>query len=302
MTLKEAHIIIQQELQTLNSFINLDFDADEVDRALNTSLLNMVESYLEDLDNLRAESKFEDIQQRLDKLDRLYVVDKELTPTLNSSAPTPYYYYDLKTITAPNKFYHLLQDRSKITITCKVDGVNTTVSKVFPNILTKSFLLDNVLTGTLTKTRKESPVSNYYNGILRVFHDGFVVTKIYIDYIKVPTTISYNSISKSSNTNSVTNPTKITVVSTDDLTEGMTVTGTGIPANTTIVSIDSNTQITISLAATVTGTNTLVYGANGTATLPLSESGNIELINKTVSYLLKLGEQSQQKIVNLENK
>lgn len=302
MTVKEAHIIIQQELQTLNSFVGLDFDADEVDRALNTCLLNMVEDALSDLDTLRAESKFEDIQQRLDKLDRLYVVDKELTPTLNSSAPNPYYYYDLKTIQAPNKFYHLLQDRSKISVSCKIKGVPTTVTKVFPNILTKSFILDNSLSGTLTKTRKEAPVSNYYNGILRVFYDGFTISKIYIDYIKVPTLITHNSISKSSNTNSVTNTTKVTVLSTDDLIVGMTVTGTGIPNNTTIVSIDSNTQITISLAATVTGTNLLIYGANGSANMPLSESGNIELINKTVSYLLKVGEQSQQKIVNLENK
>jgi len=299
MTVKEAHIIIQQELQTLNSFVGLDFNSDEVDRALNTCLLNMVEDALSDLDTLRAESKFEDIQQRLDKLDRLYVVDKELTPTLNSSAPNPYYYYDLKTIQAPNKFYHLLQDRSKISVSCKIKGVPTTVTKVFPNILTKSFILDNSLSGTLTKTRKEAPVSNYYNGILRVFYDGFTISKIYIDYIKVPTLITHNSISKSSNT--AVSPT-VTVVSTDDLIVGMTVTGTYIQANTTIVSIDSNTQITLSLSATSIGTNTLVYGANGTANMPLSESGNIELINKTVSYLLKVGEQSQQKIVNLENK
>lgn len=299
MTVKEAHIIIQQELQTLNSFVGLDFNPDEVDRALNTCLLNMVEDALSDLDTLRAESKFEDIQQRLDKLDRLYVVDKELTPTLNSSAPNPYYYYDLKTIQAPNKFYHLLQDRSKISVSCKIKGVPTTVTKVFPNILTKSFILDNSLSGTLTKTRKEAPVSNYYNGILRVFYDGFTISKIYIDYIKVPTLITHDSITKSSNT---TVSTTVTVVSTDDLIVGMTVTGTYIQANTTIVSIDSNTQITLSLPATNTGTNTLVYGANGTANMPLSESGNIELINKTISYLLKVGEQSQQKIVNLENK
>lgn len=300
MTIKDAHIIIQQELQTLNSFVNLDFDKDEVDRALNTCLLNMVENALSDLDTLRAESKFEDIQQRLDKLDRLYIVDKELTPTLNSSAPNPYYYYDLKTIQAPNKFYHLLQDRSKITVNCKVNGVLTAVSKVFPNILTKSFILDNSLTGTLTKTRKESPVSNYYNGILRVFYSDFIVSKIYIDYIKVPAKISYNAITKSSNTTDTS--TIITVGSTDDLIEGMSVTGTGIDSNTTIVSINSNTQITISLPATATGTANLIYGANGTGNMPLSESGNIELINKTISYLMKVGEQSQQKIVNLENK
>lgn len=301
MTLKEAHIIIQQELQSLDSFVNLDFGSKEVDRALNTTLLNMIEDIVSGIDLLRKESKFEEIQQKLDKLDRLYVVDSELTPTLNSSAPNPYYYYDLKTFQTPNKVYHLLQDKSKVRVTCKIDGVNTTVDKIVPNTLVKIASLSNTLENTLSKTKKERPISNYYNGILRVFYDNFTVYRIYIDYIKLPQLISYNSFTKSCNVLNAS--TTITTASTVDVIVGMSVSGTGIQANTVVAEILSDTTFRISIAATATNNNvTVTLNANAGAEMPLSESGNIELVNKTISYLMKVSEQNQQKIVNLENK
>lgn len=51
----------------------------------------------------------------------------------------------------------------------------------------------------------------------------------------------------------------VTMASTTGLTAGMVVTGTGIPASTTIVSVDSGTQITISNNATASATNTLTF-------------------------------------------
>ena len=56
---------------------------------------------------------------------------------------------------------------------------------------------------------------------------------------------------------------------------GMTITGTGIPANTTISSIGSNgTFLNLSQAATATGTGIALSVAGGTATAPLYGSGN----------------------------
>lgn len=52
----------------------------------------------------------------------------------------------------------------------------------------------------------------------------------------------------------------VTVPATAYLTAGMAVTGTGIPAGTTILSINSATSITLSSAATATGATSLVFG------------------------------------------
>jgi len=51
----------------------------------------------------------------------------------------------------------------------------------------------------------------------------------------------------------------VTMSSTASLTAGMIVTGTGIPSNTTVVSVDSGTAITISNNATASATNTLTF-------------------------------------------
>jgi hypothetical protein len=52
------------------------------------------------------------------------------------------------------------------------------------------------------------------------------------------------------------------IADTSSLYVGMWITGTGIPADATIVSIDSGTQITISANATATGTVTLTFGGS----------------------------------------
>ncbi|MBN8460900.1 MAG: autotransporter-associated beta strand repeat-containing protein [Verrucomicrobia bacterium] len=58
-----------------------------------------------------------------------------------------------------------------------------------------------------------------------------------------------------------TNTSKIvTLASTTGLFAGMSVTGTGIAANTTISTVDSATQITLSANATASATNNLAYG------------------------------------------
>lgn len=53
------------------------------------------------------------------------------------------------------------------------------------------------------------------------------------------------------------------ISSTSDLRVGMSVSGTGIPANATIQSIDTSTGITLSDNATASGTNSLTFQATG---------------------------------------
>src|SRR2546421_4143485 len=48
------------------------------------------------------------------------------------------------------------------------------------------------------------------------------------------------------------------IYSTDRLTPGWTITGNGIPAGATVLSVDSATQVTISANATLTGPSTAV--------------------------------------------
>jgi alkaline phosphatase len=61
---------------------------------------------------------------------------------------------------------------------------------------------------------------------------------------------------------------KVTVSSTSKLTAGLTVSGTGIATGTTIKSVDSATQLTLSAAATVTNSADLTFGNIGSANRP----------------------------------
>ena len=298
MLILEAHIMIQQELQNLNSFANLDMWHDEVDRALNTSLLSMIEEYSTEFDALKREKKFEQIQSLLDKLDRLYIVDVELTPTQVSNAPFPYYYYDLSTIPSPNSVYRLLDDKSKVTVNCG----STTKSKIVSNVLTKSYNLSRTLENSLTKTRRESPISHYENGKLRVFYNEFTINKIYIDYIKSPRLIHFEyPFSGTSNgaANSTITLQLASINANDHFYVGMPIyNNTGQTLIGTIISIPASNQIQIDALSTA-GLNDYIAGFNGDGLMPLSESGNLELVKRTALYIMKLSEQSQQKLVNL---
>jgi len=68
-----------------------------------------------------------------------------------------------------------------------------------------------------------------------------------------------NTVTFTANTHDVTDPTLLkSASSTVGLTPGMTVTGTGIPGSTTIVSVDSATQVTMSDSATAVGTGVTI--------------------------------------------
>jgi hypothetical protein len=264
---------------------------EEVDLALNHILFDIVKDTIRNKVN-----GFELDQFQLDLLETLYVVDVQLTPTANLSAKFPHYYYDLTTIT-PKLYLHLLQDGSYVGTQCKVNGTTTTVYKSVPNRLTSIDELNNMLDNSLLGTNKEQPISNFANGILRVYTDGsFTINKILIDYIKVPDSITYSF------TRSCTTTSTSTTINVTDVTKfivGMTVSGTYISANTVITAIGTNT-ITINNPATGTGTVNLTFGNGGSTNISLSESACYFLVNQTVKYLAKISEQNQQKIANIE--
>lgn len=296
MTVKEFHIYVQQGLQNIDSFVYPDMSAEEVDLAANYVLYDGVKNTLK-----KKINNFELDQWELDLWETLYVTDVTLTPTANLSAKFPNYFYDLRTLT-PYKYLHLLQDASYVSTQCKVAGAITTVYQTVPNRLTNINNLYNMLDNSLIGTNKEQPISNFANGILRVFSDStFVISKIIIDYIKIPDSITYTL------TRSCTVNVTSTTVNVTDITKyivGMPVSGTYIQANTTITAIGVNT-ITLSLASTRTGTpitENLTFGTDGSTNISLLESSCYELAEQTISYLSKISEQNQQKIVNIEPK
>jgi hypothetical protein len=290
MTVKDFYINVEQNLQSIGMFAYGDILKEEMDIHVTTCLFAMIDSII----TPPTQNLFEVNQRFLDMLEPLYVTNSELNVTQISSAPEPYYKADLTTLFP--KYLHLLQDRSRVGIQCYVNGVSTYSYKINPNRLTKISELSNVLSNSQSSTAVDQPVSNLADGILRVYYNGFIITKVYIDYIKKPAKITYST--TKSGTTSNTLPT-VTVANADYLVKGMTVTGTGIPANTTILSVDSETQFTLSNNATASGVVTLTFGASGATNLPLTESGCYELLKRTVIYLASILEQNQQKIVNL---
>lgn len=295
MTVKEFHIYVQQGLQNIDSFVYPDMSAEEVDLAANYVLYNSVKNTLK-----KKINNFELDQWELDLWETLYVTDVTLTPTANLSAKFPNYFYDLTTLT-PYKYFHLLQDASYVSTQCKVAGAITTVYQTVPNRLTNINNLYNMLDNSLIGTNKEQPISNFANGILRVFSDSsFVISKIIIDYIKIPDSITY---SLTRNVSGILGNTFLTVTDITKYIVGMPITATtNIPANTVITAIGTNT-ITINNAVIVGNfSGNLTFGSNGSTNISLLESSCYELAEQTISYLSKISEQNQQKIVNIEPK
>lgn len=295
MTVKEFHIYVQQGLQNIDSFVYPDMSAEEVDLAANYILYNSVKNTLK-----KKINNFELDQWELDLWETLYVTDVTLTPTANLSAKFPNYSYDLGTLT-PYKYLHLLQDASYVSTQCKVAGATTTNYQTVPNRLTNINNLYNMLDNSLIGTNKEQPISNFANGVLRVFTDSsFVISKIIIDYIKIPDSITY---SLTRNVSGVLGNTFLTVTDITKYIVGMPITATtNIPANTVITAIGTNT-ITINNSIIVGNfSGNLTFGSNGSTNISLLESSCYELAEQTISYLSKISEQNQQKIVNIEPK
>lgn len=74
----------------------------------------------------------------------------------------------------------------------------------------------------------------------------------------------------------------VTMTSTTGLASWMLVTGTGIPANTYIVTVDNGTDITISNNATVTATNNLSFYTQG---IPVSQNVTVPFSGQVMTVL-----------------
>ena len=169
------------------------------------------------------------------------------------------------------------------------------------NILTKSYNLSRTLDNSLTETRKDAPISHYENGKLRVFYNGFSISKIYIDYIKSPRLIHFNyPFTGTSNgaANSTITLSLASINAYEHFYVGMPIYNDNNTLIGLIIDIPANNQIQID-ALSSAGVHNYVAGNNGDGIMPLSDSGNLELVKRTVLYIMKISEQSQQKLVNL---
>jgi hypothetical protein len=108
------------------------------------------------------------------------------------------------------------------------------------------------------------------------------------NYTSTPTvTISGGGGSISLSSTTVLDSKTITVSSTKQLIIGASVSGTGIPANTTITSILNSTTLTVNNAATIGATNTLTYDTKARAKAILRaklSQTNSSVTNKGVGY------------------
>ncbi|MEK7951356.1 beta strand repeat-containing protein [Luteolibacter soli] len=117
-----------------------------------------------------------------------------------------------------------------------------------------------------------------------------------------------NAVTPFARTGSTTSGTAIVtgLSSTADLVAGMTVTGTGIAANSTISSINSATQITLSANTTATGTPSLTFGTTanplvkaGAGTLVLSGANTYTGATNVNEGTLKVDAYGTAKIYNV---
>lgn len=130
------------------------------------------------------------------------------------------------------------------------------------------------------------PGGNYFYAITKVKGTGESamsdVLPVSIPYDKTySATLSFGSINSYATIAIVGNiatgtATVKAIASTANLTIGMTFTGTGIPANTYIASIDSSTQITLSANTTTTTTGGSFVASDGTTALNIYRSTGLD--------------------------
>ncbi|KKN88647.1 hypothetical protein LCGC14_0245380 [marine sediment metagenome] len=137
-------------------------------------------SYLNDAQDLfikeTFEKQFEKAQPELDDLRTLMVVDHEVA-NLTEDTAAKLWEGDL-----PDNYRHLIADSTKTVYCSSTD--------TYANRLIRSEFLREVLTFTYSKTAFDSPVSNIHGAKIRVYYSDFVISTVYIDYIKIPLEIS----------------------------------------------------------------------------------------------------------------
>lgn len=189
MTVKELYIHINQGLQNIAAFVNMDIDKRELDYHVNHIVDKFIKLVFPDERDIYPNEEYSKIQASADDLRVLEVNDFTPSMTVFTSGG-----YTGKKITLPADYRHLLNDR---TVVKPLNCVTTDIIEV-PNRLTKGDLIKNVLENHIHKTSVESPVSRLTGNELLVYSSfrnkpQFTIENIIIDYIKKPANIAYGA-------------------------------------------------------------------------------------------------------------
>lgn len=187
MTVKELYIHINQGLQNIAAFVNMDIDKRELDYHINHVVDKFIKLVFPDEKDIYPNEDYSKIQASLDDLRVLEVNDYTPSMTVFTSGG-----YTGKKITLPTNYRHLINDRTIVKpLTCTIDRVIES-----PNRLSRASLIKNILENSTTRTYIESPVSRLSGNELLVYDSykgkqQFNIENIVIDYLKKPNVISY---------------------------------------------------------------------------------------------------------------
>lgn len=330
MYINKVHTLIEQGLQTIGVFAYGDFLQEEVDLAINAAMFKMMDEQLEPVKNAKGQrERTRNLQYVVDQFQNLQVKEAAFTPTLNPVLPTDYF------IPLPVDYMHLIADVSLVLSKCNstpvatgnilvgsyylvtgtktviYNGQNYATGSIFqgvtgitgysytgtgtlivinlrarkkPNRLTIEEVLYNALNNALEKTDTESPVSSISANQLFVYVDGFWIWTIFLTYLRKP---------------KVANSQFVTYSVSTDLVIGNQYESVDNP-------ITYNSMVYQPFVPFTIVTGFLRY--TGTATVRGYQDGDVEftdsmsynLVDRVVETLAIKSEQSQQKIVNLE--
>jgi hypothetical protein len=327
MYIKEAHIMIEQGLQSIGVFAYGDVLQEEVDISINKWIWNILEEDFKPKPDTRL--NFQQIQANLDKYKDLVIKDS----LINITKEDDYYIGEL-----PEDYYHLIKDRSITLRECSknhiitgkieedewyivkgrtitynsslvlkgqvfkgvenVTGYTSITSDISEcifklekkktyNRLTEEENIDEVNSNPLTTSRYDSVLSTVSSNKIYLYFNKFFIEKLYISYLKKP--LQANSrFTQYTSASSLTNGTVYEVI------QGV------MNYNSNTYTYKSYSQLLPSFTYTggaVTGTGKLRIKGEGDIEMPRQIC--LEIINKVVLELKSLGEQNQQSINNV---
>lgn len=331
MYIKKMHILIEQKLQNIGVFAYSDFQKEEIDLQIDSSVIKLIEDSFGF--NGTPQKKFEQNQLNKDKLKELEVRNLNL----NFIKEGDEYIADL-----PDDYVHLISDKSQILYKCLTSNVplgkiekdsyylveegsleyntkaytkgeyfkgidsftsysfTSTVpkvikleSKITSNRLTKGEFYEDIIGNSLTTSSTESLISAISGKKLIIFSPDFFVDKVSITYIKEPKTVKYK-FKTYTNTDALINNKEYEVIKGSVSYNGNTYVYGGF---------DNLLKFKVETSKGLNFTNIV----SGSLVRELkdgdSELNNIAcyyIIDGTVKSLAIASEQNQQKIVNLE--
>jgi titin len=106
-----------------------------------------------------------------------------------------------------------------------------------------------------------------------------------VPYGRIVNNTIHGGVTVNVNGTTIANSSVVTVPRTDGMWAGMVVTGTGIPADTRIASIDSSTQVTLTRPATAAGTGVALTFAFRTVGVQVTDNAAPTLLNNVFASL-----------------